>query len=149
MRVFKINGLLRLYVSIYPIMIWRVYIKALYSSHIIIKLPQPKTSPIPHAQNDFISTDITEGKSSILKLVQGMRNVKTWFTLYITLDRYGILHIIVSMINTILRVLVFCGLCIHTLLIIIAMYKCACIMLKNIKFITILSFFIYIYIQSI
>ncbi len=58
------------------------------------ELPQPKTSPISHARNDFISTDITEGKSSVLKLVQDMHNVidETWFTLYITLDYmyYGI-----------------------------------------------------------
>ncbi len=140
----------------YPIMIWRVYVNTFQ-----IELPQPKTSPIPHARNDFISTDITEGKSSVLKLVQGMLYVidEIWFTLYITLDHYGMWYIVVSMINTTLIGLelglvlfMFYGLCIilpFLIIIVMCTYMCACIMLNLLPFFLSLYYYIIIYIQSI
>ncbi len=66
-------------IFLYPILIFNDLFQ--------IEFPQTKTSFIPHARNDFISTDITEGKSSILsKLVQSIHNVRhvdvTWFRQY-------------------------------------------------------------------
>ncbi len=88
---------------LYPIMIWKVHY---YIYSFQIELPQPKTSPIPYVQNDFIPTDITEGKSSILKHV--IHNIRpAWFSQYITSDNDGISQSEISVIITILVIIKF------------------------------------------